>query len=245
MKMLNWVLRHKKPNCRYGQIFSLRTKANNVMLLFPRELVEKMEAYCAANNLPMQSLVLAAYRNYHSKVCNNEKDIMFYSALARRGTLQEKNTGGTRIHFMPLRTIIDENETFKKACQIISENMVPVFRHGSFSSLEMIDIWKKAFNVPEIGTYVSTTVTFQPVKLSSPDGMKLETKWYGNGAGGLAVYLTVMDGDDTGGLKFYYEYQTHAVTMETINKLHSYMMKMLEAGVSNDEITVGELLKID
>lgn len=69
--------------------------------------------------------------------------------------------------------------------------------------------------------------------------------WYGNGASGLAVYLTVMDGDDTGGLKFYYEYQTHAVTMETINKLHSYMMKMLEAGVSNDEITVGELLKID
>jgi hypothetical protein len=71
--------KHKKPDCRYGQIIILRTKARNVMYMVPKELVEKMETYSAANNIPMQSLVLMAFRSYHSKVCNNQDSISFYS----------------------------------------------------------------------------------------------------------------------------------------------------------------------
>jgi hypothetical protein len=54
-----------------------------------------------------------------------------------------------------------------------------------------------------------------------------------------------MDGDGTGALKFYYEYQTRNITLNTVRKLHSYMMKALKAAVENDEITVGEVLDIE
>lgn len=234
----------KNPNLRYAQVFTLFTKANNVMLPVPKELVSSMETFCEANKLPMQALVLLAYSNYFSKVNNGELDFDIHTVVARRGTLKEKISGGSRVHFMPLRIIYEEKTTFKEACEIISEKQTKIYRHASIDPLEVMGIWKKIFNVPQIGTYLSTSLTFQPVKLVSPSGVQIETKWYGNGAAANPLYLTVMDGDGSGSLKFYYEYQTHCINSDTIQKLHSHMLKVFEAGVSNQDITIGELLNI-
>lgn len=238
-------LKKKKPDLRYAQVFSLRTKSENVMMPLPKELVEKMEAYCIDNKLSMQPTILLAFRSYLSKVNKGEKDITLYTIVARRGTLAEKNSGGSRAGFILFRTTFEEDDTFKKACEVIGEKQAAVYRHASIDSLEVMDILKNSFNVPEIGTYISSAVSYQPVRLVPPNGIKIETKWYGNGAIGNPLFLTVMDGDGTGAFKFHYEYQTHCITLETIQKLHSYMMKFLEAGIANGEITIGDLLKIE
>ena len=146
---------------------------------------------------------------------------------------------------MPLTTIIEEHETFRKACEIINEKLSTIFRHANISAVEIMSLWRKLYNLPQIGGYVSSAVTFQPVKIVAPGGMKVETKWYGNGASGQPLYFTVMDGDGTGALKFYYEYRPHEISLETVKKLHAYMLKALEAGIKNDEITIGELLNIE
>lgn len=234
----------KNPDLRYGSVVSLFTKANNVMLPVPKDLVERMEGYCAANKLPMQSFVLLGLRTYFSKVNKREKDIIFHTVVARRGTLTEKYTGGTRVHFMPFRTVLDENMTFKSACEIISEKQAAIYRHSNINPLEVMNIWKGLYGTPQLGTYLTVTLTYQPVKLTSPNGIPLQTKWYGNGAFGSPLYLTVMDGDGDGSLKFYYEYQTHNVSFKTIQNLHSYMMKVFEAGINTDEITLDNLLDL-
>lgn len=239
-------LKKKNPNLRYGSIVSLIfTKADNVMLEIPKELVSKMEAYCAENRITMQSMVLLAIRSYFSKVNRMEKDISFHTVVARRGSLTEKNAGGTRVHFMPFRTIIEDGCTFKEACEITAEKQNEIYRHADMDPLEVMGMWRKAYNVPQIGSYQGAAITFQPVKMESPDGSKIETKWYGNGTASQTIYFTIMDGDGTGSLKLYYEYQTHKVTYETIQKLHSYLLKVLETGTSSDEVTIGDLLKIE
>lgn len=237
-------MKKKKPYTRYCSVLSLRSKADNKMLLFPKELVSKMETYCSTNNIPMQTLVLMAFRSYLSKVNKHEKSVGFHTVIARRGTLTEKNTGGSRVHFMPFITIFEESDTFKKSCEAIMEKQSSIYRHVEINPLEVMNMWKKFFNVPQIGTFFAGSVTFQPVKLVSPEGTKIETKWYGNGTASQPLYITVMDGDGDGSLKFYYEYQIHQVTFETIRCLHSYMMMVIEAGITNDEITVGELLRL-
>jgi hypothetical protein len=237
--------KRKNPNLRYGSIISLFTKANNVMKLVPRSLVEKMEAYCAEKKVTMQSLVLLAYRSFLSKVNNREKNISYYSVVALRSTLEEKNSGGTRAGALPFNTIMDEDVTFGKACELISGKQSEIYRHGKMPTLELVRMWKRVFNIPMTASYVSSFVTCQPIKMITPSGMKIETKWYGNGAAPLSLYLVVMDGDGTGALKFYYEYRPHEVTLETVEKLHSYMVRFLEAGVANEEITIGELLDIE
>ncbi len=233
----------KDPNLRYAKFFSLNTKANNVMLPVPKELVEQMNAYCIDNKVTMQSLIIMAFRSYYSKVNNREKDISFYTTVARRGTLAEKNTGGSRVHFYPFRMIFEEKDTFKKACQVISEKQTEVYRHAEIDPLKILGIWKKIFNISSVETYCAGTITFQPVNLSFGK-FNVESKWYGNGTSAQQLYLTVMDGDGTGSLKFYYEYQTKSITLETVQKLHSYMLKALSAAVEKDEITIGELLNI-
>ena len=61
----------------------------------------------------------------------------------------------------------------------------------------------------------------------------------------MPIYLTVMDGDGTGGLKGYYEYQTRIINEETLNKFHSYLINSLQTAVENDELTLGQLLDVD
>jgi hypothetical protein len=236
----------KNPNLRYATFLNiLFTKADNVMLSIPKELVEKMEKYCADNKVTMQSLVLLGIRSYFSKVNKNEKDISLHTVIARRGTLAEKNSGGTRVHFLPFRTIIEESETFKGACEIICEKQSAVYRHANMDPLEVMSMWQKAYSVPQTASYLGTAITFQPVKLVMPNGLNLETKWYTNGTASQPIYFTVMDGDGTGSLKLYYEYQISKVSLDTINKVHAYILRAIEAGVSREDVTIGEILKIN
>lgn len=235
----------KNPDLRYAEAFSINTKAKVTMHPVPKELVMKMEDYCASNMLPMQSLVLLAYRSYLSKVNKNQEDITINSVIARRGTLKEKNAGGSRVYFFPFRTIFAADTSFKEACQTINEKQTAIFRHSSCDPLEVVGLFREVYKLPDRGNYATSSVTFQPVKLALDQGTKIETRWYGNGTSSQTLYFTVMDGDGSGGLKFYYEHQTAVVKEETIKKLHSFMMEFLEKGITIENITVGELLEIE
>lgn len=235
----------KDPNWRWGRVFTLFTKANHTMLPCSTDVVEKMKAYCDAQNLPMQSLVLLAFFCYLAKVNTIEKNVLFHTVVARRATLAEKNTGGSRVHFMPFWLIYEGHETFRELSKIIQEKQMAVFRHAEIDPLEVMGMLKKKYNAGRFDSYATASVTFQPVQLTGPEGVKIETKWYGNGVAAQPFYLTVMDGDGTGGLKFYYEYQTHHISLETVKRLHGYMMKVIEAGIENDEITINDLLRIE
>lgn len=191
---------------RYASTFSLRTKADNRMLPISKDLVDKMKDYCAENKVSMQSLLLLVYTRYLAKL-NNVDDISMYTVVARRATLREKNTGGTRVHFFPFRTVFERDLTAIDACKNIDQQQSTLYRHANMSPLEVIEISQKLYKLPQDASHTFSSLTFQPVKLSV-EGMNLETKWYGNGAASNPIYLTVMDGGLTGELKIYYEYQT-------------------------------------
>jgi flavodoxin len=76
-------------------------------------------------------------------------------------------------------------------------------------------------------------------------GMNFESKWYGNGATQQVIYPIFADGDGTWAMKVYYEYRLHDVSLETVERLHSYLLKFFELAVSKDDITIAELLRIE
>ncbi|RBP66008.1 condensation domain-containing protein [Alkalibaculum bacchi] len=231
------------PSLRYASSFNLWSKADNHMLPIDKELVDEMNAYCTDNKISMQSLILLVYTRYVAKV-NFVNDISMHTVVARRGTLREKNTGGTRVHFFPFRTVFEREVTVQDACKSIDQQQSTLYRYANMDPLEVVKISKETYNVPQEATHFFSSLTFQPVKLSVA-GMNLDTKWYGNGAYSGGLYLTVMDGGFMGGLKIYYEYQVNIVSLETIQKFHSYMIKALEKCVREKDATVGDLLDID
>ena len=72
----------------------------------------------------------------------------------------------------------------------------------------------------------------------------IETRWYSNGAVAQPFYLTVMDGDGTGGLKCYYEYMSNVIPRKEIADVHRYMTKVMVEGAKNPDITMKELYEL-
>jgi hypothetical protein len=235
----------KNPNLGYASEFSVFQKGKHEDIPFPKELTERIESYCTTNKVTMQSILFLAYRSYISKINKNEPDVSLTFIIAGRGTLKEKNTGGTRATFLPLRTIMEKDVVFKEACEIIDKKTTELYRHASFDPMELLAMRKSKFSAPALSDYEGAVFSFQPERLVGPDGSRFEIKWYGNGISPAIFFLTIMDGGNSVGFNFNYEYQLHNVPYETIEKINAYMIKAIEAGISKEGTTIGDLLEIE
>ncbi len=233
----------KDPTLGYAKTISLRTAGRHEVLFVPKEDVEKIQAFCDQQHISMQAVFMFGVRTALSKLNNRQKDIGMYITNARRGTLEEKRTGGSRVHSSTFRTIFDEEKTFEQACQEIYSYQMRQYRHAEFGTVEMIDMEAKAYGRKGYFTGWHTLVfTFQPIKLILKDGTPLRTKWYCNGASSSIHYLTMMDADATGALRCYHEYQKHTIKAQRIREFHSLMTQAVMAGVDNPAITIGAIL---
>lgn len=238
--------RRKKrdPSIRYFANFNLNHKSDNKMLWFPKDIVEKAEKYCMDNGFSVQHLFFLANRNYLAKVNNREKDIFYVTSVARRATLEEKNSGGTRVHCLPIRTIMEENVTCREALEIIREKQSILYKHADYDYVDIDQMLAKHFKTRLAGSYDGIMFTFQPLRTVDSLESGIHTNWYDNGGYPGVIYLTVMDGDGTGAYKCYYQYRLKRITEDTIKNWHSYLEHAILAGIENDKITIGELLDI-
>ncbi|WP_040214558.1 condensation domain-containing protein [Clostridium polynesiense] len=234
----------KDPSCRKANTVALITFAAHEIHLISSETVMKMKDFCSQYRLPIQTMIMLAYRSYLSKVNRREKDVIFFTILARRGTVKEKNSGGSRVYFIPFRTVIDEDTTFLEALEIIAEKQSSIYKHSAINPLEVLELMKKVYNVKPTQGYSTGSLTFQPIPLVGPKGTKIHTKWYCNGAASNVFYATVMDDDGSGALRFYYEYQKMVLKPEKIRDFHNYMLRFIDAGINNKDTTLKELLNL-
>jgi len=233
----------KNASLRYANTSSLRTSARHEVLYIPRENVEKIGAYCEQNKISMQAAFMFGIRTALSKLNNRQEDIGFYSTFARRGTLQEKRSGGSRVHSNVLRTVMAEDMTFEKACQEIYAQQMAIYRHAECDPVEIIMLEAKTYGRKGYFTGWHTTIfTFQPIKLVVSDGTPIHTKWYCNGTFSGSNYLTIMDADGTGALRCYHEYQQHNIKAQRIREFQTLMEQAVMMGVNNPSATIGEIL---
>ncbi len=232
-------------NSRKSNSFFLKTAAGHDIYWVTKEDVRSFTDFIETHNLPsMQVLFLMALRTYLAKVNNHEKDIHMINVVARRGTLKEKRTGGTRVHFVIIRTKMDEEITFLKGCQQLFDKQNDLYKHADYNPLEMFYMENMMYGLKKTETYNSVSLTFQPVSIKMSDEIEIESRWYSNGVASQMLYITVMDGDGTGGLKCYYEYMSNYITADTIKNLHESMVKIMLQGCLNPEITLKELFEL-
>ncbi len=232
-------------NSRKSSSFFLRTTAGHDYYWVTKEEVDLFTKFIETYHLPsMQVLFQMAIRTYLAKVNHHEKDIHMINVVARRGTLQEKRTGGTRVHFVILRTKMEEDITFLEACKQLFNKQNELYKHADYNPLEIFYMQKKMYNIKDTETYNSVSMTFQPVPIKMNDDTEVESRWYSNGVSSQMLYITIMDGDGTGGLKCYYEYMSNYITAKTIKNLHEAMIKIMLRGCENPEMTLKELFEV-
>lgn len=240
--------RKKNPNARAAQVVSGCVDSALDIFHLEEEPTTRLMTFCEKEHVSLQCLLIMGIRTYLQKMNGND-DVSINVAYARRATLSEKKSGGTRIHSFPFRTIISEDMTFLEGIHAIRDAQNEIFRYTNFDPVEYFSHRSKFYSLEPGKTYEPMSLTYQPMTLkenglSKLGDIKYKTKWYPNGATTQAMYLTVMHRPDDNGLDFNFEHQVEAVSRETLEYFYYYMCKIMFKGIESPYLKVGEIIKL-
>lgn len=212
------------------------------------EPTKRLMDFCEKYHVSLVCLLLMGLRTYFQKMNGND-DVSINTAIARRATLKEKKSGGTRIHSFPFRTIISENKTFLEGIYEIRDLQNSYFRHANYNPVKYFAYRGQKYPHKEGQTYEPMSLTYQPMTLQEKSLEKLgkiqyKTKWYPNGATTQAMYLTVMHRPEDNGLDFNFEHQVKAVSRDDLEYLYYYLCKIMFKGTENPNLPIGDIIKL-
>ena len=240
--------RKKNPNARAARFITANVNSALDIFHLEEEPTTRLMKFCEEQHISLQCLLIMGIRTYLQKMNGND-DVSFNVAYARRATLSEKKSGGTRIHSFPFRTIISEDKTFLEGIHIIRDGQYETFRHTNFDPVEYFAHRKKVYPIdPGLG-YEPMSLTYQPATLKEKGltqlgDIKYKTQWYPNGATTQAMYLTVMHRPEDNGLDFNFEHQVEAISRETLEYFYYYVCKIMFKGIENPDLKIGEIIKL-
>ena len=212
------------------------------------EPTKRLMDFCEKYHVSLACLLLMGLRTYFQKMNGND-DVSINSAIARRATLKEKKSGGTRIHSFPFRTVISEDKTFLEGIYMIRDLQNEYFRHANDDPVSYFACRAQKYPNAPGQTYEPMSLTYQPMTMKDKGLEKLgdihyKTKWYPNGATTQAMYLTVMHRPEDNGLDFNFEHQVKAVSREQLEYMYYYLCKIMFKGTENPNLPIGDIIKL-
>lgn len=212
------------------------------------EPTKRLMDFCEKYHVSLVCLLLMGLRTYFQKMNGND-DVSINTAIARRATLKEKKSGGTRIHSFPFRTIISEDKTFLQGIHEIRDLQNEYFRHANYDPVSYFAYRGRKYPHPNGQTYEPMALTYQPMTLKEKGleklgDIKYKTKWYPNGATTQAMYLTVMHRPDDNGLDFNFEHQVNEYSKEKLEYFYYYLCRIMFKGTENPNLKIGDIMKL-
>ncbi|MER2235630.1 MAG: peptide synthetase, partial [Candidatus Limivicinus sp.] len=218
------------------KVYELEDEPSRRLLEFSRE-----------HRIPVAVILLLGMRTVFSKFAGGEKDVSVKNAVARRGTLLESQSGGTRLHFWPLRTVIEPETSFMDALKIVQAKENALLKHANYDPMRYMGEVGAAYGAPQGASYECTTLTYQPMSAAALKGhnipdMKFKSMWYTNGVAMQHIYVTVMHRPTDNGFSFHFEYQKNEVSEDELEKFYFYLCRTLFYGMEDPNRTIGEIL---
>lgn len=212
------------------------------------EPTKRLMDFCIQENVSLQCLLIMGIRTYLQKV-NDTDDISINVAYARRATLPEKKSGGTRIHSFPFRTIIDKSLSFRDGIHEIQKKQNETFRHVNFDPTEYFAHRAKTYPEHARINYEPVNLTYQPASLRDKGladigDIKYRTKRYCNGLTSSLLYLTVSHRPDDNGLDFLFEHKVEHITREEIENFYYYLCRILFKGIEAPTLSIDDVIKL-
>ncbi|MDE6607976.1 MAG: peptide synthetase [Lachnospiraceae bacterium] len=236
------------PNLRAAPTASDSFEAAIDIFHLEEEPTGRLMKFCEEQHISLQCLLIMGIRTYLQKI-NQCDDVSMMVAYARRATLLEKKSGGTRIHSFPFRTIIPEEKTFLEGILEIRDRQNEIFRYVNFNPTECLSYRKKYYKLQPGMGYETVSLTYQPATLKEKGlvdlgDIKYKTKRYGNGYYADGMYLTVMHRPEDNGLDFSFEHQTKAYSKEQLEYFYFYICKIMFKGTESPNLKIGEIIKL-
>ena len=239
----------KKPEQRFADIYSGLPDADTIRFSMSAEDSKKLLDMCTERNLSVFSLISMGVRTALSCFNDNQEDVSFKMIINRRGTIAEKKSGGLRINFLPMRSIIKPETTFTEGVNIISQVQNEMYLHSTLSFLGMLKERHKTMSKDAKfdSTYDSFGLSYQPMMkmaaINEEMSKTVKSIWYNNGAIMIPLYVTVCHRAVDGGFDFIFEYRREQDAEYDLTVLFSKIEKSLMLFAENPDITVGEILE--
>ncbi len=238
----------KNPKLRAARTASAQMESAIDIFHLEEEPTQRLMRFCEEQHISLQCLLIMGIRTYMQKL-NGNSDVSMNVAYARRATLSEKRSGGTRIHSFPFRTIIGEDKSFLDGIMTIRSKQNETFRYVNFDPTEYFAYRSKIYPNKPGYSYEGITLTYQPASLRDKGlnklgDIKYRTKWYCNGVCAHGVYLTVMHRPDDNGLDFSFEHQLASYTKEQLEYFYYYICKVMFKGIENPSLKIGDIIKL-
>lgn len=240
-------LQEKNPELRAVTNTSASVDSDIAVFHLEEEPSRCLMKFCEENHISMVCLLMMGLRTFLQKENGND-DVSITTTVARRATLAEKKSGGTRIHCFPFRTIVSEDETFLEGLKIIRDGQNQIFRHADYDTTAYYAYRSDCYGLKPGQTYEPFGLTYQPLTtkdkgLDRLGDIQYKSAWYSNGAAAHALYLTVMHRAEDNGLDFSFEHQVAVFNYEKLEKLYYYVCRILFKGIANPGMTVGEIIR--
>jgi hypothetical protein len=198
--------------------------------------------FCNDHLISYNTLISLGLRTHLSKINDCTDDVYFYTVCNRRITLADKRSGGCRVHPLPMRTVIGKDRTFMDALKKIAETQMALYRHADYPFIRLYSMLTKLDQRSRLSNTSSMMLTCIPMQFTPPKGWEIEFGGCSTGRFAFLLYLITIPSLVDGGLDFYFEFRTHEISDQNITDLYHNTIKVIEAGIVNPDITIGELL---
>ncbi len=132
--------------------------------------------------------------------------------------------------------------TFMAALKKVCQTQFAVYRHADYPSSRIFDLVDELEQRKVGSTSASMILTCLPFSYTPPEGWKIEFGGYSTGRFSFPLYSFIVPSPADGGLDCYFEFLIRRLSDRHISDLYNNAVKVIETGIANPYITIGELL---
>lgn len=246
-RLLESRRRHGNPGLRAADRQLKDCREGQESFYLEAEPTGRLLDFCTENRVSMTNLLLMGLRTYLSKQNDGERDISMRNYVSRRFSRSARQSGGSRVHCYPCRTILEPEVGFLEGIKVIQTLQNDIYRHVDYDSEKVFYDMRNYHHAPENTIYESVALTYQPmpVRLQNKRLQEIPYRalWFSNGVAVQPIYLTVMHQAD-GGLEFYVKYQMADYENRDIEQMYENLINIMTAGTENSKRTAGEILSL-
>jgi len=212
------------------------SKAIRKQFVLPLELLSKISDFTKNYKISIFNFFMAVFAIYIGKISGLE-EVVLGSPILNRSNAKEKRTSGMFISTVPLRVKLDENIKFADLASTISTDFFNIFKHQKYSYLSLLeDLRKKDNTIPNL---YKILISYQNIRSTAQSSKTpFDITWIPNGHIADDIDIHIYDMNDTGNINIAYDYLVSKYTEESICKLHTRILNIIEQILSNNDIDV-------
>ncbi len=208
-------------------------QSNREVYTINASLAQKIEDYCAKENISVYVFFLAIIGIYFRNISNTNNFIIANPILNRANAI-EKQTTGMFVSIMPFIMKILDDSTFSDFAKSVASSQKQLYRHLKYSFYEILDDLRKNHNIS--GEIYDIVFSYQNSDI--PDFCK----WLPNYAQveSLQIHLKHLNLEHKD-LSIHYDYLTDIFSKNDIQKMHARLLHIISCILMKKDIKVKDL----